>query len=159
VLDIGCGAGACGMWFHELGYEYVGLDESENAIDLGRQCFPKLSLHHEDFLAEINKKWRASFDVAVSINVLHCLTEQGDRLQFLTNAKKTLVSGGSFIFSGMCLPKESSFKQADSPRCYKTVEDIMEEVTKVGFRDVEVLEFLPPSKQAKIGNTTLIGTC
>lgn len=158
ILDLGCGAGAAGAWFNELGYTYTGADESKAAIDLGREYFNGLDLHHVDFAEELDMEiWKDKFDLAVSINVLHCLVDPSDRIQLLKSALYSLQKGGSLVLTTMCLPMISDFRQADSPRCYKTVEDIQSEFALAGFQEVETLEFIPVEGRAKISNLVIKG--
>lgn len=158
ILDLGCGAGAAGQWFRELGYAYTGADESKAAIDLGVEYFRDLDLHHVDFAEEIQiETWRERFDVAVSINVLHCLVEPSDRMELLKSALYCLQREGSLVLTTMCLPMAPDFRQADSPRCYKTVEEIRSEFELAGFKEIETLEFIPVEGRAKISNLVIKG--
>jgi 2-polyprenyl-6-hydroxyphenyl methylase/3-demethylubiquinone-9 3-methyltransferase len=42
VLDLGCGAGSFSAALHRHGYDVIGLDIAENAVELARQTYPQV---------------------------------------------------------------------------------------------------------------------
>ena len=55
VIDIGCGLGREARLFSKAGYDYVGIDLSDQAIKINKEvfpdlCFKKMNMHDLDFL-------------------------------------------------------------------------------------------------------------
>ena len=138
VLDAGCGAGAFGVRLSQLGFDYVGVDESSVGIDLGKKSqdsMPHFALQVLD-LAKIPcpSDWLGFFDMVTSVNVLHCLVEAKDRAHYLDFMSQALRPGGIMIMSTMCGPTAAGFRPSHRPRAYRTPEEIASELAQAGFK-------------------------
>lgn len=96
VLDLGCGTGNSTFPFFAKGYYTVGLDASEEMLEIARQKLPPVTFIQADFttfeLAEC-------FDLVVSVfdSINNLLTEQN----FVQTARRVfehLTPGGFFVF-------------------------------------------------------------
>lgn len=99
VLEIGCGIGSDAEQFARHGAEYVGIDISQESLDICRQRFGVYELHGEfhqgsvtdlDFLQSLGK-----FNLVYSYGVLHHFPGMGSHLSNITNV---LPQGGELRF-------------------------------------------------------------
>lgn len=98
VLDMGCGNGR----FYELLREkkdvsYIGIDKSDKLIKKAKEKYPEAEFLVADGLNLPFKDNR--FDFVFSIAVLHHLPSKKTRLQFLSEARRVLKSGGKLKLS------------------------------------------------------------
>ena len=99
VLEIGCGIGTDGARFAEAGADYVGIDITDNAIELARQRFALFGLpgrfeiqNGADSAAYNNL---GKFDLVYCWGVMH---HWPDLTGFISNIFNSLNPGGQFIF-------------------------------------------------------------
>lgn len=71
-LDIGCGGGLSGQVLSENGYEWVGVDISQDMLSVARQKSKNLGLIQADIGEELPFK-EESFDYAISISAVQWL--------------------------------------------------------------------------------------
>jgi len=95
ILDAGCGNGFIAGHLMELGYDIIGIDVSQDGIDIARKaypdcCFEVFSVY--DDLTEITEK----VDVVISSEVIEHLYYPK---RFVNNIYTILLPGGSFILT------------------------------------------------------------
>jgi|ERR1700686_2391780 len=96
VLEIGCGLGTDGAQFAKAGAEYVGVDLTDAAIDLGRKRFEIENLQGEFRVADAEHLAFAddSFDLVYSHGVLH---HTPDTARAVQEIHRVLKPGGRAI--------------------------------------------------------------
>lgn len=101
ALDLGCGGGEIAIFLAQHGWQVVGIDYSETAIEMACQNAKGLELPVEFIVGDVTKALPVeseSFSLVLDNGVLHCLTNHADRIAFLKNAYNTLDVNGT-IFS------------------------------------------------------------
>ena len=141
LLDAGCGAGKFGDFAVAAGYQYVGIDESSVAVALGRAHWPSRDLRCLDLAqpiatANLHLDLFGRFDIATSLNVLHCLTEENHRIQYLKNLKACVKSEGLLCLTTMYGPITRAFRPSREPRIYLDRDTIMGELATAGWPEV-----------------------
>ena len=151
ILDLGCGAGGVGRQFGAL-FDYIGVEESPVAVQLANEKLPDLDIRQGDIthLLEIDK----TFDLIVSVNVIHCLVERNDRIGFWKNCGLLLKKGGGLILTTMCAPIEYE-KSSPTPRVFLSYEQIVEEAALYGLWQVVTKEIELHSSHNPVSNLTL----
>ena len=99
VLEAGCGYAHIVRSLHALGYDVVGLDYAEGAIELSRERWPDLQLVQGDLRAmpfEDN-----SFDLIVSLGAVEHNVEGPERA--LDDMLRVLKPGGTLYCSVPCI--------------------------------------------------------
>jgi ubiquinone/menaquinone biosynthesis C-methylase UbiE len=99
ILDLGVGGGRTTPYLSEVASYYVGLDYSEEMIEVCRTKFPHLQFVVAD-ASDLSRFLDGSFDAVVfSFNGLGHLAPDEKRLQCLRECRRVLKPGGIFIFS------------------------------------------------------------
>jgi SAM-dependent methyltransferase len=104
AIEFGCGGGQATLRLAEAGYEAVGVDYSETAIELARQNAEKADLDCEFVVGDVTDLDQFdddTFDLVVDNHCLHCLIEPADREAFLREATRLLRPGGVFFCETM----------------------------------------------------------
>lgn len=99
VLDAGCGAGINLLWLLEQGAgEVVGVDYSQNMIQLARQAAPsdQIRLYVADLNQPLDLLSDQSFDLVYSSLVMHYIADQ---YALFAEFARILRPGGYFVFS------------------------------------------------------------
>jgi SAM-dependent methyltransferase len=98
VLDVGVGGGRTTRAFAPLAREYVGLDYAEAMVAACKKQFPDLSFVHGD-VRDLSRFADGSFDLVLfSYNGIDCIGHD-DRLRALSEIRRVLAKGGTFVFS------------------------------------------------------------
>jgi len=158
IVDIGCGAGAFGRTLQAAGYNYVGVDESPVAIELGHRSFPELDLRRHDGAKASLKLDGSPFDVVTAVNVLHCLVEPNDRAHFLANLRAQVGLGGRLCLTTMCAPALPGARLSKHPRLYLPVAEIRAELAHAGWKHILAEEHQDATAAAKIANWLVVAT-
>lgn len=96
LLDLGAGTGVHGNFFAEKGFNVVGIEKSEEMIQIGSKSSPRVSLIQGDICDFSLKR---TFDIATSLfHVISYLTENKKVESVIQNVYKHLRKGGLFIF-------------------------------------------------------------
>jgi SAM-dependent methyltransferase len=95
ALDLGCGGGQASGRLAARGFDVIGVDFSETAIELARANVGGAQFVVGDCLALAFAD--GAFDLAIDNHVLHCLVGE-DRGRFLREAARVL-RGGGLLFS------------------------------------------------------------
>jgi ubiquinone/menaquinone biosynthesis C-methylase UbiE len=99
VLDLGVGGGRTTFDLSQRTSRYVGIDCSEEMIQVCRHKYPALDFKVAD-ASDLSQFGDSSFDAVIfSFNGIDCLTPAAKRLQCLQECKRVLRTGGVFIFS------------------------------------------------------------
>lgn len=98
VLEVGCGLGTNSIWLASEGYNYLGVDISEQAIKLARENAKQASVEIKFLVADIlNDPLDAKFDVVFDKGCLHGFTKEKDREKFASVIYNSLKAGGFWI--------------------------------------------------------------
>lgn len=97
VLEIGCGIGADAIEFAKAGAEYVGIDISQESLNLAIQRFKVYNLEGKFYLRSGDEDLSdlGKFDLVYSFGVLH---HYPDIQQTLDNIHDSLVDNGKLKF-------------------------------------------------------------
>jgi ubiquinone/menaquinone biosynthesis C-methylase UbiE len=108
VLELGCGAGDQALWFASRGYEAVGIDISEQAVEWAREKAASRDLEAEFVRGSVLALpfEDASFDYVLDGYCWHCIVGE-DREVFLREAARVLRPGG--IFTGITMVNDSRY--------------------------------------------------
>ena len=97
ALDVGCSAGGFSMRLKELGFDVVGIDISEKAIDMAK----KLSKNIRYYVADITEwKIKEKFDYIFGMfDLLSFIMKKELRIKALKNMIYMLKKGGKIYFT------------------------------------------------------------
>jgi SAM-dependent methyltransferase len=153
VLDLGCGSGGHAFILADRGYEVVGIDRSEEMLDLAGSKASARNLGVGFKQADIrNFDIGRSFDTAIGMfAVMSYLTANDDVINTLRCVEKHLKPGGLFIFDVWFGPAvlsqrpENRWKmvQINSKKILRLAEptlDIMKQVVSVKYTIVQQAE-------------------
>jgi SAM-dependent methyltransferase len=99
VLDLGVGGGRTTMWLAERASSYLGVDFSQEMIDVCQRKFPEYAFRVMD-ASDLHGISDATFDVVVfSFNGLDYLYPNEKRDKCLSEMARVTKVGGVFIFS------------------------------------------------------------
>ncbi len=92
ILDLGCGNGRYYSFFKDEEVKYIGVDNSQELINIAKQKYPGVQFQVESGL---NLSFPDNyFDQIYSIAVLHYIPSKEYRLKFLKEAKRVLKNNG-----------------------------------------------------------------
>lgn len=100
ILDIGCGTGLHDIELSKLGYDVIGIDISEDMINIAKSNAAKAGCKVE-FLKDVNKQFSLDekFDTVISLfHVMSYQTTLEQRNEIFSLVEKSLKTGGIFIF-------------------------------------------------------------
>jgi len=106
ILDLGCGNGEKAHYIGKLGFNVVGIDASEEAINYAKKNFPAVKFYKKDALSTKFKE--NSFDAIISIAVFHCFLEK-DRKKYIKEINRILKKRG-LIFQLVLSYKDETMK-------------------------------------------------
>lgn len=94
VLDLGCGNGALSKALYDKGFEVIGIDASNEMLDIARKSYPDINFINADAVDfSLNKPVDAVFSNAV----FHWIDKERQR-DMLKCVNKSLKKGGRFVF-------------------------------------------------------------
>jgi 2-polyprenyl-3-methyl-5-hydroxy-6-metoxy-1,4-benzoquinol methylase len=96
ILDLGCGNGSFGNVLNQLGYDVVGVEESESGIAIAQQQYPDCKFIEASIYDLPYSQLKSEFDVVISVEVIEHLF---DPKQLVRSAEKCLKPGGSIILT------------------------------------------------------------
>lgn len=113
VLDSGCGIGVTALTLASYGYEVVGLDLSEVAIEQARRSAFCGGLDVRFGTADLSKStgFEEFFNTVIDGLVLHCLPEEL-RSAYIRSSAQALRRGGRFFalaFASEAFPPDADF--------------------------------------------------
>lgn len=96
VLDIACGTGNLAYELFKLGYEVIGIDISEDMINVAKANNPQIQFHVADM---------TNFNIDINFDLITCtfdsinyITEDEEIVRALSNIHSHLSNSGYFIF-------------------------------------------------------------
>lgn len=157
LIDFGCGAGKFGELAEAAGFKYIGLDDSNEAITLGKRAWPQMDLRTCDLASKsLTDDLIQCAETGTAINSLHCLTETDHRKTFVTNMAAAIKPGGVLFLSTMVGPLTRKHRPSDSPRSYLEPEQVIHELTDVGFTKIHFRSDIAADKFNAIPNLEIL---
>lgn len=104
ALELGCGGGQASLMLAEHGYDVVGVDYSETAIELARENAEEAGAECEFIVADVldlSEFDANDFGLVIDNHCLHCLVEPPDREALLSETTRVLHPGGTFFSETM----------------------------------------------------------
>ncbi|MCD4817178.1 MAG: class I SAM-dependent methyltransferase [Candidatus Cloacimonetes bacterium] len=109
ILEIGCGSGNLAQYFLETDYDYVGLDLSQEMLNIAKEVEPKAKFIQADMR---DLKFQEKFDaVIISGRSFTYLTTNEDVHNTLISIYKVLEKEGILIFDNFNAEKIISYKK------------------------------------------------
>lgn len=149
VLDLGCGNGRLTHWLSMQGYSVIGLDGSQELLEIARRNYPSLSFIHAD---ATEFSLMGQVDGVFSNAVLHWI-EKKKQPQVFRCVHNALKNGGQFVFEmggignnaliHSALKKEFAAKglKYKMPFYFPTVGEYAAMLEKSGFKVTDMLLF------------------
>jgi len=102
ALDIGCGTGDNAIWLSQQGFQVVGVDSSEIAIEKAQEKAVKASVECNFMVADILRTHidGAPFGFAFDRGCFHAMTSDQQRKTFAENVAEHLAEGGLWLSLG-----------------------------------------------------------
>lgn len=109
ALDLGCGTGTTAFILAKQGFETVGIDISETAIEMGKDLAKQQGLEVKFVAADVLNLNSLSqkFDFIYDSHFLHCIVFEEDRKKVFSEIKSVLKPAGVFILDTMVMPKQN----------------------------------------------------
>ena len=108
VLEVGCGDGSIFEHIHNLSFNVLGLDFSQEAINKAKsRNIAEFDFIHSDFSTDLILEKK--FDLILDSHCLHCVTELDKRKTFLKNIYNHLSNSGIFMAEVMVSHNEMQF--------------------------------------------------
>ena len=135
ILNLGCGTGAHDIFLAEAGYDVVGVDLSQEMLNVARNKNPNCSYHLGDARnVNLNKK----FDVVISLfHVLSYQTSNQDVLDFMKTISIHMNNEGCAIFDYWYGPTVLSVKPEKRTKNFESEEL---KVVRNAFTDVDYVK-------------------
>lgn len=114
ALDVGCGTGTTAFLLAQLGFDVLGVDISETAIQMGRELSSQQNLDIKFVVGDVLdlEKLNQKFDLIYDSHCLHCIVFEEDRGRVLMGIKKSLAPSGLFVLDTMVVPDNQTLVDA-----------------------------------------------
>ncbi|MBI3725897.1 methyltransferase domain-containing protein [bacterium] len=103
ALELGCGGGQASLLLARAGFETLGVDFAETAVELARKNAKEAGLdarfERGDVLALDVPE--GAFDLVVDNHVFHCIVGEDDRRAFVATVRRALSPSGVFFSEAM----------------------------------------------------------
>jgi 2-polyprenyl-3-methyl-5-hydroxy-6-metoxy-1,4-benzoquinol methylase len=96
ILDLGCGNGSFSNILDQLGYDVVGVEESDSGIAIAKEYYPGCQFINASIYDLPYDKLESNFDVVISVEVIEHLF---DPKQLIRAAKKCVKPGGTIVIT------------------------------------------------------------
>jgi len=93
---LGCGNGSFSNVLNQLGYDVLGVEESESGIAIAQQQYPDCKFIEASIYDLPYSQLKPEFDVVISVEVIEHLF---DPKQLIRSAKQCLKPGGTLIIT------------------------------------------------------------
>ena len=97
ILDLGCGSGYITNYLHNKNLNAIGLDFSQEMINIAKTKFPSIDFLLADFVKVENYFDENSIDGLIAIYSLYFIPREQFEI-VLCSLSKVLKNGGSFLF-------------------------------------------------------------
>lgn len=100
ALELGCGGGQASLMLAERGFDVVGVDFSETAVELARANGTKRELDASFLRGDVTNLAmleEGTFGLVIDNHCLHCLVTDDDRAAAIAEAYRVLRPGGVFF--------------------------------------------------------------
>jgi SAM-dependent methyltransferase len=104
VLEAGSGRGGVGLQLARLGAQVTLVDFSPSALAQAEKVFALESLEVQTVVGDVahpDLALQGAFDIIVDSHLLHCLTEDPDRVSYYRLVGDNLASNGIFVCESM----------------------------------------------------------
>lgn len=100
LLDIGCGTGTMAALLHQVGYDVIGLDLSEEMLAVAHERLQQLQIEIPLFAMSMTElEGFEDLDVAIiPIDSINYVIEQEDVIETFTRIYNSLRNGGQLLF-------------------------------------------------------------
>jgi len=95
ILDLGCGTGLCGVYFHNISNSLTGVDLSRRMIEKARERNIYSTLHQTDIIDALEPS-EHEYDIILAADVFVYV---GNLSDIFTGCRRALRNGGMLIFS------------------------------------------------------------
>jgi len=109
AIDLGCGGGQVSFFLCDYGFEVVGIDYSQTAIEIARENAKELGkqvIFERGDILDLKGIVSESFDLVVDNHVSHCILPQ-DRGRYFSEASRILKPEGIYFSSVMAIREPS----------------------------------------------------
>lgn len=116
IIEFGCGEGFVAEHLLSRGYDYLGLDISESAIEKAREHTGTKGRNFflvADVLNDLDQIPDASFDIAIDNQCLHMLVTNAHRRGYLKDVRRTLKKDGKTFFRECIQEEEFTLEISD----------------------------------------------
>ncbi len=96
ILDLGCGNGSFSNLLNDIGYNVVGIEQSESGIKIAKQNYPDCQFINASIYDLPYDELKFGFDVVTSVEVIEHLF---DPKQLIRAAKQCIKPGGTIILT------------------------------------------------------------
>ena len=99
-MDLGCGDGTIGLFLARLGYQYVGIDISEAAIERARQRAAENDVgarFEVENVLDLHTFQTNGFPIVIDCYCFHMLVLDAHRAAYFENVRRVLQDDGNFI--------------------------------------------------------------
>lgn len=139
ILDVGCASGRDAGYFHNCGYEVVGIDLSDALLRIAKLNHPLVTFEHQD-MRSLNFPEKSFDGIWASASLLHL--KRDEVLPVLTSFYTLLKHGGIFFVS---LREGEGEADVVDPLSYGnkrhytffTVSEFIALLTKAGFVSID----------------------
>ena len=103
LLDLGCGDGTIGLFLAGLGYQYLGIDISEAAIERSRQRAAQIGVgarFEAKNVLDLRTFQTNEFPIVLDCYCFHMLVLDAHRAVYFENVRRVLQGEGYFILFG-----------------------------------------------------------
>ena len=112
ILDVGCGNGRLLELFKDKKINYLGVDSSEELINLSRQKYlSKYNQFKIGDILELDKIKEINFDHVFCIAVFHHLPGQDLQIKALKQLKNKLNPGGAIVLTAWNLWSQAKYRK------------------------------------------------
>ena len=110
LLDVGCGDANFGNTAREMGYDYYGVDISEDMIRCAKEEFPQ-GKHEVASATDFARLYKDHFDVVLMSMLFPSMNNLNDIIRALSEAKSVLAPGGLVVL-GVAHPAFDGYMQS-----------------------------------------------
>jgi SAM-dependent methyltransferase len=113
ALDLGCGGGQASFMLYDKGFDVLGLDYAETAVEIARKNAQRLAkkvIFERADILNLEEIVSETFDLVIDNHVSHCILPQ-DRERYFSEASRILKPGG--VYFGTVMAIKELFKPED----------------------------------------------